>query len=122
MIKKADWLAIAKDRTAVLLVLGLLAGCALLITTVILRLHPSDIQIPVRYTGFGQTFIYRDQWYTQYSYVGLALIVAVINGFLAVRLYQLRRLLGLGLLGMSIFVVILATIVINATFNLTPSL
>ena len=122
MIKKADWLAIAKDRTAVLLVLALFAACAVLITTVILRLHPSDIQIPVRYTGFGQTFIYRDQWYSQYSYVGFALIVAFVNGFLAVRLHQLRRLLGLGLLGMSIFVVIVATIVINAMFNLAPSL
>ena len=122
MIKKADWLAIAKDRTAVMRVLGLAAACIVLTTTVIFRLHPSDIQIPVRYTGFGQTFIYRDQWYTQYSYVGLAVIVAAVNGFLALRLYQLKRMLGLGLLGMSIFVVVLATIVINAMFNLAPSL
>lgn len=122
MIRKADWLAIAKDRTAVMLVLGLAAACIVLIATVVLRLQPSDIQIPVRYSGFGQTFIYRDQWYSQYSYVGLALIIAAVNGFLAVRLYHLRRLLGLGLLGMSIFVVILATIVINAMFNLAPSL
>jgi hypothetical protein len=122
MIKRADWLAISKDRTAVMLVLGLAAACVILITTVVLRLHPSDIQVPVRYTGFGQTFIYRDQWYTQYSYVGLAVIVAAVNGFLAVRLYQLRRMLGLGLLGMSIFIVILATIVINAMFSLAPSL
>lgn len=122
MIKKADWLAIAKDRTAVLLLLGLAAVCVVLIATVVIRLHPSDIQIPVRYTGFGQTFIYRDQWYTQYSYVGLALIVAAVNGFLAIRLYQLKRMIGLGLLGMSIFVVVLATIVINAMFNLAPSL
>lgn len=122
MIKKADWLAIAKDRTAIMLVLGLVAACVILITTVVLRLHPSDIQIPVRYTGFGQTFIYRDQWYTQYSYVGLAAIVVAVNGFLALRLYQIRRMLGLGLLGMSIFIVILATIIINAMFNLAPSL
>jgi hypothetical protein len=122
MIKKADWLAIAKDRTAVMLVLGLVAACVILITTVVLRLQPSDIQIPVRYTGFGQTFIYRDQWYSQYSYVGLAFIVMAVNGFLAIRLYQLRRLLGLGLLGMSIFVVVIATIIINAMFNLAPSL
>jgi hypothetical protein len=122
MIRKADWLVIAKDRTAVLLVLGLGIACVVLIATVLLRLHPSDIQVPVRYTGFGQTFIYRDQWYSQYSYVGLALIVAAVNGFLAIRLYQIRRMLGLGLLGMSIFVVILATVIINAMFNLAPSL
>lgn len=122
MIKKADWLAIAKDRTAVMLLLALGIACVALITTIVLRLQPSDIQIPVRYTGFGQTFIYRDQWYSQYSYIGFAAIIALLNGFLAMRLYQLRRLLGLGLLGMSIFVVVLATIVINAMFNLAPSL
>lgn len=122
MIKKSDWLVIIKDRTAVMLFIGLAGACVVLITTVVFRLHASDVQVPVRYTGFGQTFIYRDQWYTQYSYVGLAVIVSALNGFLAVKLYQLRRLLGLGLLGMSIFVVILAIVVINAMLNLAPSL
>lgn len=122
MIKKADWLALAKDRAAILLFVGLGMSCLVIIITIILRLHPSDIQVPVRYTGFGQTFIYRDQWYTLYSYVGLAVIVTAVNGFLALRLYQIRRLLSLGLLGMTIFVVVLATIVINAMFNLAPSL
>lgn len=121
MIKKADWLAIAKDRVAVLLFVGLGAACIVLITTVLLRLHSSDIQVPVRYSAYGQTFIYRDQWYTQYSYAGLAVIIATINSFLAVRLYQIGRMLGLGFLGMSLFVIVLAIVVINAMFNLAPS-
>ncbi|HVI69790.1 MAG TPA: hypothetical protein VM581_05055, partial [Magnetospirillaceae bacterium] len=91
MIKKADWLAIGKDRVAVLLLLGMTGVAVVLIATVLFRLQPSDIQIPVRYTGFGQTFIYRDQWYVQYGYAALALIVIFINGFLAVKLYKIRR-------------------------------
>lgn len=122
MIKKSDWLVIAKDRTAVILLLSFAAACVVLIATVVFRLHASDVQVPVRYTGFGQTSIYRDQWYAQYSYVGFAVIIAAINGFLAVKLYQLRRMLGLGLLGMSIFVVILAVVVVSAMLNLAPSL
>lgn len=122
MIKKADWLAIGKDRVAVLLLLGMTGVAVVLIATVLFRLQPSDIQIPVRYTGFGQTFIYRDQWYVQYGYAALALIVIFINGFLAVKLYKIRRFLGLGLIGMSIFVLVFATVVINAMFNLAPSL
>lgn len=121
MIKKADWLAIAKDRTAVMLLLALAAACAALIVVTVVRLHPSDIQIPVRYTGFGQTFIYRDQWYSMYSYAGFAVVVAAINTFLAIRLYQLRRMLGLGLLGVSIFIILLAIIVANVMFNLAPN-
>jgi len=122
MIKKADWLVIAKDRAAIILLLILAVSCVVLVATVLLRLQPNDIQVPVRYTAFGQTFIYRDQWYTQYSYAGLAVIIATLNTFIAIRLYQLRRLLGLGFIGMSTFVVVLAIIVINAMFNLAPSL
>lgn len=122
MIKKADWLAIGKDRVAVLLMVTLIGVSVVLIITVLFRLQPSDIQIPVRYTGFGQTFIYRDQWYVQYGYIVLALLVTLLNGFLALKLYKIRRLLGLGLIGMSIFVLAFATIVINAMFNLAPSL
>lgn len=122
MIKKADWLVIGKDRVAVLLLVGLLAVSAVLILSVIIRLQPSDIQIPVRYTGFGQTFIYRDHWYTQYGYVGLTLLVTGLNGYIALKLYKIRRLLGLGLIGMSIFVLVFAAVVINAMFNLAPSL
>lgn len=121
MIKKADWLAIAKDRTAVMLLLGVAITCIVLIITTVLRVHPSDIQIPVRYTGFGQTFIYRDQWYTQYAYMLFAVLIATVNVFLSIRMYNLRRLLGLGLLGMSIFLVVIATIISNAIFNLAPS-
>jgi len=122
MIKRADLIQLGKDRTAVLLLIGLLAISVVLIVTVLIRLQPSDIQVPVRYTGFGQTFIYRDQWYTQYSYVGLALVVVLVNGLLALRLYKIRRLLGLGLIGMSIFILVLASVVINAMFSLAPSL
>jgi hypothetical protein len=122
MIKKADWLAILKDRTAIMLWVALGVVCVVLIATTVVRVHASDIQIPVRYTGFGQNFIYRDQWYTQYSYVGFAVIIATVNTFLAIKLYQLRRMLALGLLGMSIFVGILAIVVVNAIVNLAPSL
>lgn len=122
MIKRSDWIAILKDRAAITLLLGVVTACLILIVAVVIRLHPSDIQIPVRYTGYGQTFIYRDQWYTQYSYVGFALIIMLINGFLAVRLYAMRRMLSLGLLSMSLLAAILAIIVVTAMFNLAPSL
>lgn len=122
MIKKADWLAILKDRAAITLLLGVSVACVILVIIVVLRVHASDIQIPVRYTGYGQTFIYRDQWYTQYGYVGFAVIIAFINGFLAVRLYELRRMLSLGLMSMSLISVILAIIVASAVFNLAPSI
>lgn len=122
MIKKADWLNIIKDRTAVLLFLGIAAGCIVILITTSLRIQPSDIQVPVRYTGYGVTLIYRDYWYTQLAYAGFAVTIATINIFLAVKLYQLRRLLGLGWLALSAFLVVIAIIVSNTIFNLAPAL
>ena len=122
MIKRADWLAIGKDRAAIVL-LVLLAGLVVMSAIItFLRIHASDIQLPVRFTAYGQNNIYRDHWYTHFSYLGFGLLVAGLNGFLAVKTYQVSRVLALGFLGASIFVMILALIVMTAIFNLTPEL
>jgi hypothetical protein len=121
MIRRADWLAITKDRMAVALMLLLtIIGIVIIITT-ILRVHHSDIQVPVRFTAYGTSNIERDQWYTQYSYIGFALALLVGNSFLVVKLYQINRILSLGLLGLSIFLLVLAALIANATFNLAPT-
>ena len=103
-----------------LLILVVLGAIALILTTV-LRIHPSDIQVPVRFTGYGQSNIDRDLWYTQLSYAGFGVLLATINGFLAVKLHSSNRMMGLGLLGMTIFLLVLALIIANAVFNLAPS-
>lgn len=122
IFKRADWLALAKDRTAIMLMTALLVACIVLVVMTALRLHYNDVQVPVRYTGYGQTFIYRDQWYVQTSYALFAVLVTFVNGLLAVKLYQVRRLLSIGLLGMTLFVVVVAIIVANSIFNLAPSI
>ena len=122
MIKRADWLAIGKDRTAIFLLFLLFVLIIVIAVTTLLRIHGSDIQLPVRFTGYGQNNIYRDQWYTHFSYLGFGLVVGALNGFLAVKTYQLNRTLSLGFLGLSIFIMLLAVIIMNAMFNLTPVL
>lgn len=92
-----------------------------LIVTTVLRIHHSDIQIPVRFTGYGQSNIDRDQWYTQISYAIFGVVVVGANGFLAIKLHSLSRMLGLGLMALSIFVLTLALIIANAIFNLAPT-
>ncbi len=122
MIKRADWLAIGKDRAAILLLLALVVLAIVVIVTTFIRVHVSDVQLPVRYTGYGENNIYRDQWYTQLSYAGFAIIAGLANGFLAVKTYQVHRILSLGFLGLSIFVMILAFLIMSAIFKLTPNL
>ncbi len=122
MIKRADWLAIGKDRAAIFMLLVLTVLVIVMAVTTALRIHASDIQLPVRFTGYGENNIYRDQWYAHFSYVGFGLVVGLLNGFLAVKIYQLSRTLSLGFLGLSIFAMFLAVVIMNAIFNLTPIL
>jgi hypothetical protein len=122
MIKRADWLAIGKDRAAVLLLIGMVILAVVVIVTTVLRIHISDIQVPVRFTGYGQTNIYRDQWYNHLSYAAFAVLICGLNGFLAVKTYQINRMLSLGFLGLSVFLLILVVVISNAIFTLTPSL
>ena len=122
MIKRSDWIALTKDRLAVMLLLAMVVCGIVIIITTILRIHPSDIQILVRFTGYGQSNIDRDQWYTLLSYGVFGVLVVVINGFLAVKIHTLNRTLGLGLMAMSIFILVITIVVANAIFNLAPTI
>jgi len=121
MIRRADWLAITKDRAAILLLAIMILCVVALIATTAVRIHSSDIQVPVRFTGYGQSNIDRDQWYTQLSYAIFGALVVVINGFLAIKLHTVSRILGLGFMTLSIFILGLALIIANAIFNLAPT-
>lgn len=121
MIKRPDWIALTKDRLAIILLIVMIIGAIAIIITTILRIHPSDIQIPVRFTGYGQSNIDRDQWYSQLSYGLFGVVLVAINGFLAIKLLNVNRMLGIGLMSMSIFLLVLSLIIANAIFNLAPS-
>ncbi|HET9412250.1 MAG TPA: hypothetical protein VFO38_05420 [Candidatus Saccharimonadales bacterium] len=122
MIRRPDWIALTKDRLAIILLIVMIIGAIAIIITTILRIHPSDIQIPVRFTGYGQSNIDRDQWYSQLSYGLFSVVLVAINGYLAIKLLNVNRMLGIGLMSMSIFLLVLCLIIANAIFNLAPSL
>ncbi len=120
MIKRADWLAIGKDRAAIMLLLGLVVLVVTVIITTLVRIHISDIQVPARFTSYGPNNIYRDHWYAQLGYAGFGILVGSTNAFLAIKTYQSNRILSLGFLSLSLLVMILTIIIMNAIFNLTP--
>ncbi len=121
MIKRSDWLAVTKDRLALsLIIVIVLLAIAIIITTAV-RIHPSDVQVPVRFTGYGQSNIDRDQWYTQISFAVFAIITLGFNGFLAIKLYTIRRALSLSIIAMTILLLVVTVVVMNAIFNLAPT-
>lgn len=121
MIKRADLLALAKDRMAIVLLLATAGGVVTIILVALLRLHSSDVQIPIRYTAFGTANIYRDQWYALYIFPVFAVLVATFNTIIAVKLYSLGRLAGIGFMGLTIFLLATSLVVTNAILNLAPS-
>ena len=64
-----------------LLVLGILIlGAA--------NIRYSELQVPVRYSSFGITNFYREQWFYQLTFMAFALIVYAAHTLIALRLYE----------------------------------
>lgn len=122
MMKRADLLALAKDRTAVVLLLTTVVAAIVVVLVTVLRLHPSDVQIPIRYSAFGTANIYRDQWYALYVFPIFALLVAAINAWISIKLYNIERLASLGFMSLTVFLLITCLVVVTAIINLAPSI
>jgi hypothetical protein len=118
MFKKREFLAFFQYRTTIVLFILMGLGALILIIMTLLNIRVSDVQIPVRYSGYGFTNLYRDKWYALLSFVIFPLLIICINGFLAIKLFENRRELSIGLLAISLFIITLAIIVSNAVFRL----
>lgn len=118
MFKKRELLQFSRDRLAVTLLSAFLLSVLLLVIMTILNIHVSDVQLPVRYSGYGLTNIYRDRWYSLLSFGLFGLLTGGINGYLIIRLYSIRKGLALGLATVSLFNGIIALIIAAAVFRL----
>jgi hypothetical protein len=49
-------------------------------------LSPTELQIAVRYTAYGETHLYRNKWYYLVSFVIVAVLVSVAHSGLMVKL------------------------------------
>ena len=121
MIKNAEWLAISKDRTMIVLLIAAALALLAVVLTSVLRIHISDVQIPSRYSAYGTSNIYRSQWYFLYSLPLFALLVFTLNGFLSIKIYPHSRLLGVVLLNLTLVLMIICLLVSNSIFNLAPA-
>jgi len=78
-------------------------------------LQPSDLQVAVHYTAFGDTNFYRDKWYYLATFIGFGLIFAIAHPILAVKLFmQDRRDIALIFLIISLFLLVVAWFLTSA--------
>jgi hypothetical protein len=110
---KADFLNTAKmilaDRLMTVLLIVFIVACGAFSAYVLLSLRPSDLQVAVHYTSYGETTFYRDKWYYLISFVVFGVVVAIMHTILTAKLYtQGRRQMAFLFLGLSFAVLFVA--------------
>lgn len=102
-------------------VIALIAGGVVLLAIIVLSLieiKPNELQVPIRNTVFGITYTYREKWYNELSFVGFAVLVGVLNTFIAAKLYATKdRRYGIGFEWLTAAVLLICFLVLVAIFN-----
>lgn len=87
---------IVADRLVVTLLSVFILACLAYCLYVGISLRPSDLQVAVHYSAFGETRFYREKWYYLLSFIVFGLVLAVIHTILIVKMYvQERRQMAL---------------------------
>ena len=69
---------------SVLAFLAIVVLCAL-------EIRPSELQVPIRYSAFGITNIYRAQWYSELGFVGFSVLTLVLHTLIGIKLYKIKN-------------------------------
>ena len=85
---RATFRSSIKDRTYVtpLIIGGLLVIALLIMSVSYIRI--SELQVPVRYSSFGITNFYREQWFYQLAFPIFGLIVYATHTLVGLKLHK----------------------------------
>ena len=99
---------ILTDRLMTFLVLVFIIACLAYCVYVGISLRPSDLQVAVHYTAFGETSFYRDKWYYLITFIVFGLLLAIMHTILIAKMYlQGRRQMALLFTGLSLLLVVI---------------
>ena len=100
---------ILSDRLLTILLGLFVLVCIAYCVYVGISLRPSDLQVAVHYTAYGETNFYREKWYYLLSFIAFGVIVAAAHTALVTKIYmQGRRQLALLFLGLSFLLMVIA--------------
>lgn len=70
----------------------ILFGLLLIVLLVIgaVQIRPGELQLPVRYSSYGVTNIYRDKWYYLLGFIAFGLIFAAAHILTAAKMLSLK--------------------------------
>jgi hypothetical protein len=107
-----------KDRLLLIVMLVGMGLALVLIASSLLQIRPSDVQIPVRYSAYGVTNLYRDQWFYLISFVGAGVLFFVANPLITLKLLQEKgREFALTFSAVTILITLIASLLTLAVFR-----
>ena len=92
-----------QDRVLTILLIGYLLLIVVLFVLSAINIRPGDLQLHTRYTSYGVTHYYTDQWYYLFAFLGfntifaLSYLIIVVKAFFSKGLWAARVLLTLGI-------------------------
>ena len=106
------------DRLVTVLLGSFILLCLAYCLYVGLSLRPSDLQVAVHYTSFGETNFYRAKWYYLLSFIVFGLGLAAFHTILTIKLYvQERRQIALAFIGLSFLLLLIAWIMTRSVLK-----
>lgn len=81
---------ITSDRPLSLLMFGVLLGGLAYIVYVAISLSASDLQLAIRYTSFGDTHFYRDQWWYLLGFIGFGILFLIAHVGMTAKLVAIE--------------------------------
>lgn len=73
-----------------------------------MSLKPSDLQVAVHYTAFGDTSFYREKWYYLMAFVLFGVLLAILHTAIAMKLYiQGRRQIAISFILLSTLLLVI---------------
>jgi hypothetical protein len=107
------------DRIVVALIFLFILMSLVYCVYVGVSLHPSDLQVAVHYTAYGETSFYREKWYYLVSFILFGLIVAATHTALIIKLFvQERRQIAILFAWLSIFLVVIMWFITRAVLGI----
>ncbi|MDN5275321.1 MAG: hypothetical protein JWP06_1222 [Candidatus Saccharibacteria bacterium] len=100
---------ILADRLMAILMILLILICLAYCIYVGVSLRPSDLQVAVHYSAYGETSFYRDKWYYLITFIVFGIMLAVMHTALVAKIYlQGHRQLALLFAWLSLLLIVIA--------------
>jgi hypothetical protein len=100
---------ILADRLMTVIMIVFILLCATYCIYIGVSLHPSDLQVAVHYSVYGQTNFYRDKWYYLMTFIVFGVLLALVHTTLTAKIYsQGRRQMALLFMGLSFLILTIA--------------